>query len=476
MTPSGRELVGDAGPVGVLRVAPLAQETVLSLLGRIAERYAINPGELRASWQWRNHSPHTPGAAGPRPDAEILLNQAGRRALAQLCRTDPQNLAKALPAWNRAPEIFGTHDQDPQPLGLWRTGSTVHAPVAYACLSCTARRTGQLATAMRYRHGWQRVCPRHRQWALDAGDSHGLQHLDLRHCPDVISAQRRWTAVARRARRGGVAPGAVFALARAVVCQWWDQALEWRKERIWPARLHQLAGGDAGRQFWWWRAVAREAATSPELVTVASALLDPEMRGLVRADGGGERVRPIPPDGKFCRELGNRMGRSWLGEEAAANSSPSLLAWMGAVLRQHRGVSVPGWDRGPWHVRHEDQPVSVTAQLRRLAARADGTISWRASVPSGERTWIQHKLRETTELLATLDLHDTGHLAAVTQHLIDTLHQSIHGLDQAIVAIASAAHVGGVPLDHLSAWTHTPSPELQHDISEHRETLEADGW
>ncbi|WP_218783319.1 DNA-binding protein [Streptomyces sp. BR123] len=328
---------------------------------------------------------------------------------------------------------------------------------------------------MRYLHGWQRVCPRHQQWALDAGDAHGLLRLDLRHCPDVISAQHRWTAVARRARNGGVDPGAVFTLARAVVCQWWDQALDWRRERIWPARLHQLAGGDAGREFWWWRAVAREAATFPELVTVAGSLLDPGMRGLVRADGGGERVRPIPADGGFCRELGSRMGRPWLGEEAAVNSSPSLLAWMGAVLREHRSVSVPGCDQDPWRVRREDQPVSVTAQLRRLAERADGTTSWRASVPSGERAWIQHKLRETTELLATLDLHDTGHLAAATRHLIDTLHQGMRGLDQAMVAVASAAHVGGVPLDHLSAWTHIPAPELQHDITEHRETLEGGG-
>jgi hypothetical protein len=42
-----------------------------------------------------------------------------------------------------------------------------------------------------------------------------------------------------------VAPGAVFALAQAVVCQRWDLALKWEEERIRPARLHQLAGGDA---------------------------------------------------------------------------------------------------------------------------------------------------------------------------------------------------------------------------------------
>ncbi|WP_326809678.1 TniQ family protein [Streptomyces scopuliridis] len=464
-------MVSNADPVGVLRVAPLAQETVFSLLGRVADRYAMDAGELRACWQWRNHSPHIPGGAGPRPDAEILLNQAGRDVLARLCRTGPQTLAKALPAWDRAPELFGTGDGDPRPLGWWRTGPAIHAPVAYACRSCTAQRTGQPATAMQYRHGWQRVCPRHQQWALDADESHRLQHLDLRHCPDIVAAQRRWAAVARRAQRGGVEPGAVFSVAQAVVCQWWGQALEWPRERIWPARLHHLAGGDAGQEFWWWRAVAREAATFPELVTVADALLDPVMRDRVRDDSGGERIRPVPPDGLFCRELGNRLGRPWLGEEAAANSSPALLAWMGAVVREHRGVDVPGWDRGLWWVRREEQPVSVAVQLRRLAERTDGTISWSASVPRAERTWIQHKVREALERLATLDLHDTGRLATTTHQLLETLNQGISDLDEAVIAIANAAHTAGVPLDHLSTWAHIPAEDLQQDIDNHRDAL-----
>ncbi|TJZ99280.1 hypothetical protein [Actinacidiphila oryziradicis] len=38
-----------------------------------------------------------------------------------------------------------------------------------------------------------------------------------------------------------------------MACQWWEQALSWEQERRWPARLHQVAGGDAGPRFWWWR-------------------------------------------------------------------------------------------------------------------------------------------------------------------------------------------------------------------------------
>lgn len=85
-----------------------------------------------------------------------------------------------------------------------------------------------------------------------------------------------------------MAPGAVFAVARAVVCPWWDRALEREEERIWPARLHRLAGSDAGPQFWWWRVVAREPATFPEVVTPAEALLGPAVAKPVC--GGGSSV------------------------------------------------------------------------------------------------------------------------------------------------------------------------------------------
>ncbi|MFE3114198.1 hypothetical protein [Kitasatospora indigofera] len=152
-------------------------------------------------------------------------------------------------------------------------------------------------------------------------------------CPEIGEAQRRWAGVVRRAKRGGVEAGAVFPVGRAVVCQWWDHALGWEQERIWPARLHRLAGGDAGPEFWWWRAVAREAATFPEVVAVAGALVDPVVAQLVWTDSGGERVRPFSPDGALCRELGRSLGRPWLGEAGAVPDSSALTAWWGALVR-----------------------------------------------------------------------------------------------------------------------------------------------
>jgi hypothetical protein len=44
---------------------------------------------------------------------------------------------------------------------------------------------------MRYREGWQRVCPRHQRWTLGAGEGHDLKHLDLSACPDITAAQQQ---------------------------------------------------------------------------------------------------------------------------------------------------------------------------------------------------------------------------------------------------------------------------------------------
>jgi hypothetical protein len=442
-------------------------------MGRVAARYAIPVSELRASWQWKNTPPRALDAGGVRPDADVLLDVAGQDLLAVLCGADPHSLERALPTWTAGPAAFTEPSPDGRPQARWQVGAAAHRLVAFACRLCTARRTGQQVVAMRYREGWQRVCPRHQRWTLGAGDGHGLEHLDLAGSPAVTAAQRRWPAVARRAAAAGLAPGAVFALARAVVCQWWELALDWPEERIWPARLHQLAGGDAGPQFWWWRAVAREPAVFPETVALAEALLDPAVVEMVWRDSGAMRIRPFPPDGEFGQELGRRLGRPWLAQAGAIPDSSALNRWWGAIVRQRRGVGQPG-DRtlDPWWIPRDDQPVPVPAQLRTLTQRAGGTITWRASVPRPERTWIGDKIREAGELLAAFDAHDTAPLAHATRHLLDTLGQSIDALDRAVIAVASAAHSAGIPLDHLAAWIRTPAQDLQHDINHHRDDLE----
>ncbi|MEV7840029.1 DNA-binding protein, partial [Streptomyces albidoflavus] len=173
--------------------------------------------------------------------------------------------------------------------------------MAFGCRLCTARRTGTAGRAVLYAPRWNRVCVQHGRWLLDADADQPHEHLDVRSLPEVVAAQRRWVGMARRAVRAGAEPERVFALAYAVVARWWEQAYTWERETIWPQRLHQVAGGDAGGDLERWRIVGRDAVVFPEVVAVADALLDRGMAELVWMDSGAGRPRALPPDGVFCR-------------------------------------------------------------------------------------------------------------------------------------------------------------------------------
>ncbi|MFD8233043.1 hypothetical protein ACFV20_14350 [Streptomyces sp. NPDC059696] len=226
-------------------------------------------------------------------------------------------LARALPSWGEEDAQLRVEDEDP--LGLWRVGGAVAGPVAFGRRLCTARRTGAAVRVVRYAPRWERVCMRHGRWLLDADAHQPLEHLDLRGLPEVVEAQRRCARVARRAVRAGAETERVFALARAVMARWWEQAFGWEREAIWPRRLHHVAGGDAGGDLERWRIVGRHAVVFPEVVAVADALLDPGMAELVWVDSGAGRPRALPTDGMFCRRLGEQVGRPWLGPLAATD-------------------------------------------------------------------------------------------------------------------------------------------------------------
>ncbi|MEU2058588.1 hypothetical protein [Streptomyces bungoensis] len=214
---------------GLLRIAPLQGETTSSLIRRIASRYGMEAKVLRACWKWRNYPPGHEGG-GARADAEVLLNAAGRQLLAGMCGVEEAVLAQALPSW--AAEDAKLRAEAGDPVGLWRIAGAVAGPVAFGCRLCTARRTGAAVRVVRYAPRWERVCVRHGRWLLDADANQPLEHLDLRGVPEV-AAQRRWAGVARRA---GAEPERVFALARAVVARWWEQAYDWERETVWPRR------------------------------------------------------------------------------------------------------------------------------------------------------------------------------------------------------------------------------------------------
>ncbi|MFE2538076.1 hypothetical protein [Streptomyces sp. NPDC059371] len=271
---------------GALRTVPLAGELTSSLIGRAAARYGLAAADVLRLWTCRS-SPARHEGGGVRADAELLLNEAGRRVLAGLCGVEPAVLARALPAFTVEDPGIGGGGEASVARGRWRAASAVAGPAAFGCRLCTARRTGQAVRAVRFVPRWQRVCIRHGRWLLDADADQPLEHLALQQLPEMVAAQRRWAGVARRAVSAGVEPEQVFALAHAVAAHWWDEALSWEREEIWPRRLHRLAGGNAGAELAWWRIVGRDAAIFPEAVAVAGMLLDPATADLLWKSSGG---------------------------------------------------------------------------------------------------------------------------------------------------------------------------------------------
>ncbi|MFF8610896.1 DNA-binding protein [Streptomyces sp. NPDC015346] len=447
---------------GLLRTAPLQRETASSLICRIASRYGMEAAALRSCWHWRNHQPKHEGGAC-RADAEVLLNAAGRQLLAGLCGIEEDVLARALPSWARQDAKLPA-EEDRVPTAVWRIGGVVAGPVAFGCRLCTARRTGTAVRAVRYAPRWDRVCVRHGRWLLDADPDQPLEYLGVRHLPEVAAAQRRWAGVVRRAVRAGAEPERVFALAQAVVARWWEQAYGWERETIWPRRLHLVAGGDAGGDLEWWRIVGRDAVAFPEVVAVAEVLLDPGMAELVWVDSGAGRPRALPADGMFCRRLGERVGRPWLGPLAAADHGGPLIAWMGGVIRRRRTAGgSPGWGDDPWWVRREHQPVTMAGQLRVLGkekrAPGSGTM-WRAAVPAEQRAQISSLVDGAQEQLIQLRGAQAGSSADVAQHLLRILSHSAALIDKALQHTVVAAVNAGVPPQDVARWAKLPPGPL----------------
>ncbi|NEB18741.1 DNA-binding protein [Streptomyces coelicoflavus] len=450
--------------VGIFRVVPLPGETTWSLMVRIAARYGMEAKTLRSGWKWHNSAP-TYDTGGQRADAEVLFNAAGRRFLADVSGVAPGVLTRALPSWEQEGARLLAGKDAAGPATAWRAGGALVGPAAFGCRLCTARRTGEAVRAVRYVPRWRRVCVRHARWLLDADADLPLEHLDLRGVPEVVAAQRGWPGVARRAVRAGVEPERVFALAHAVVARWWEQAYGWEREKIWPRRLHQVAGGDAGGDLERWRIVGRDAAVFPEVVAVADALLEPAMAELVWADSGAGRPRALPADGAFCRRLGERVGRGWLGPLAATDHGGPLIAWMGSVIRLRRGAGgPPGYDNDPWWLRREHQAATMAGQLRVLGkekkAPGSGTM-WRATVPAEQRRLITSTLDSAEEQLLQLRGVQTGPTADVARRLLRGLGHSAGLIENAWKRTALAAVNGGVPLEEVAQWVNMPAAVLR---------------
>ncbi|MGW4186489.1 Helicase associated domain protein [Streptomyces albidoflavus] len=237
-----------------MRLGPLQDETNLSYLDRLADRYRLGvrdpiPALLQVGGSLFK---------GYRTDGEVYLNAETRARVSAFCRVPEKILQRALPAWTTQEPLS---PDGASAAGRFRFGSVVPA-AGEGCRLCTAARTGRTKPARLYLKPHIRICPRHGRWMLGThwidGGPADIEQVDLTGLPEMVTAHRRHLDLLRHR------PDAVraFEVAHAVVVSWWTQ--QWSEEEQWPRRALRLSppSVDPG----WWRLLARDAVTYPETV------------------------------------------------------------------------------------------------------------------------------------------------------------------------------------------------------------------
>lgn len=102
-----------------MRTVPLAGELTASLINRVAARYGLPAAGVMRLWTCRN-SPTRHDGGRVRAHAQAVLNDAGRRVLAELCGVEPEVLARALPALTVDDSKTSTGSQAAVAQARWR--------------------------------------------------------------------------------------------------------------------------------------------------------------------------------------------------------------------------------------------------------------------------------------------------------------------------------------------------------------------
>ncbi|MGW5068334.1 hypothetical protein ACWEQJ_19820 [Streptomyces cyaneofuscatus] len=106
----------------LVSAGPLAGELTSPLIGRVAGRYGMERGEVLAQWSLTRSPARHPEGGGARDDAEVVLNGAGRRVLAQLCGVE----SRGLPAY-----VVDGVAEDAVARGRWRAAQTAAGPAVF---------------------------------------------------------------------------------------------------------------------------------------------------------------------------------------------------------------------------------------------------------------------------------------------------------------------------------------------------------
>ncbi|MFI1386697.1 helicase associated domain-containing protein [Embleya sp. NPDC020886] len=341
---------------GPIRLGPLAGETTLSFLDRLADRYRVGVRDFVPALL----STDSGLFKGYRVDGEVFLNAEARALVAVFCNVPPDHLRRALPTWC-AQEPVGPSGAGPA--GRFRFG-TVLAAMGVGCRPCAAARTGRTRPVRLYLPPQARVCPRHRRWML--GDHRvdgallGVEHVDLSGLPEILTAHRRHLRMLRHQPDAARA----FEVAHAVVTSWWAQ--QWPREEYWPRRVRRITppGEDPG----WWRLLARDVVTYPETVAVASLLARARHRRRVLDGTVGHRPHTVADAPALVAELARRTERPWLPGHIAGASAGPLYTWLrgGARARAEGADTSRMWNV---HMAHRPRLLARELQEHRDGAR-----------------------------------------------------------------------------------------------------------
>ncbi|MDW4910702.1 Helicase associated domain protein [Streptomyces sp. ADMS] len=389
-----------------MRLAPLQDETNLSYLDRLADRYRLGVRDLIPALLQVGGGLFK----GYRTDGEMYLNAEARARVSAFSRVPEEILQRALPAWSAqepvSPDGAGA-------AGRFRFGSVV--PVAgEGCRLCTAARTGRTKPARVYLQPHTRICPRHRCWMLGThwidGAPAGTEQIDLAGLPEMLSAHRRHLELLRHR------PDAVeaFAVAHAVVVSWWAQ--QWPKEEQWPRRERQTAppGADPG----WWRLLVRDAVIYPETVALTSVLTGERTRQRLLDDTGGHVPHTLGYAPQLVTELARVTRRPWLAERIASTSAGPLLVWAQHCVRSPTDSAAAArvWTL---HMAHRPRPVARELQAYRDAAHK--------AEKAEDATRLHLGLRHTSTQAFTTGLAHARAYAAVHGHLAAPIHSRFNG-------------------------------------------------
>ncbi|MEU2476032.1 helicase associated domain-containing protein [Streptomyces sp. NPDC012842] len=419
---------------GLVRLAPLRDETNLSYLTRLADRYGLGVTDLVPALFQTGRDLFK----GFRTDGEVYFNAEARARVSAFCRVPESVLGRALPAWT-AQEPLSRGGAGPA--GRFRFGAVVPA-AGEGCRLCTAARTGGTQPARLYLQPHTRVCVRHQRWMLGTqwvdGTPAGTEQFDLAGLPEVVSAHQSHLGLLRQRPDAGLA----FEVAHAVIVSWWAQ--QWPEEEQWPDRVGRVApsGADAG---WWWLLV-RDAVIYPETVALARVLTGERVGQRLLAETGGRLPHMLAHTPGFLAQLARVVRRPWLPDRIASASVGPLVVWVQRCVRAGTGGGGRLWVLDAAH-----RPRSVARELAvyRGAVRRCGKAAGGMSPHLG--------VRHTSDQAFTAGLAHARAYAAVHGHLAAPVGARFDGFalgqwlsDHRESAVLPAEHVAD--LEALDPW------------------------